>query len=309
MTTARNKAIWFMFEPLVISKDTWNKLTPEQQKIFMEVGASLEPFAKEAAQADDKELAVVFQKAGAKVVDMDEAAFLKWQAIAKDTAYKDFAEQRQERQAAARHGALGQVAVAAGIPGTRGGMPAPRRDRGCGRASCARFEWFNTVTGYLSGVVIVACSLVIVFEVVVRYVFKWATDWEIEMCVILLIIATFMSAAYTQLQARARDDRSARARAVQAGEPLCATWSGDMLSLVFCAFVAANAWHFFLEAWGDGRVSNSSWAPKLWIPYLFMAIGMTTLSLQQLVQIVESRRSPSRTSRRSWRRKNAQWTE
>ena len=32
----------------------------------------------------------MFQKAGAKVVDMDEAAFLKWQAIAKDTAYKDF---------------------------------------------------------------------------------------------------------------------------------------------------------------------------------------------------------------------------
>ena len=90
VTTARNKAIWFMFEPLVISKDTWSKLTPDQQKIMMEVGASLEPFAKEAAMADDKELAAVFQKAGAKVVDMDEAAFLKWQAIARDTAYKDF---------------------------------------------------------------------------------------------------------------------------------------------------------------------------------------------------------------------------
>ena len=91
VTTARNKAIWFMLEPLVISKDTWSKLTPEQQKIMTEVGASLEPFAKEAAQADDKEMANVFAKAGARVVDMDEAAFLKWQAIARDTAYKDFA--------------------------------------------------------------------------------------------------------------------------------------------------------------------------------------------------------------------------
>jgi TRAP-type C4-dicarboxylate transport system substrate-binding protein len=91
VTTARNKAIWFMLEPLVISKDAWSKLTPDQQKIMMEVGASLEAFAKESAQADDKELANVFTKAGAKVVDMDEAAFLKWQAIAKDTAYKDFA--------------------------------------------------------------------------------------------------------------------------------------------------------------------------------------------------------------------------
>ncbi len=92
VTTARNKAIWFMLEPLVISKDTWSKLTPEQQKIMQEVGASLEPFAKESAMSDDKELADVFTKAGAKVVDMDEASFLKWQAIAKDTAYKNFAE-------------------------------------------------------------------------------------------------------------------------------------------------------------------------------------------------------------------------
>ena len=74
---------------LVLARN-WSKLTPEQQKIMMEVGASLEQFAKDAAQADDKELANVFGKAGAKVVDMDEAAFLKWQAIAKDTAYKDF---------------------------------------------------------------------------------------------------------------------------------------------------------------------------------------------------------------------------
>lgn len=91
VTTARNKAIWFMLEPLVISKETWSKLTPEQQKVMVEVGASLEQYAKEAAMADDKELANVFAKAGAKVVDMDEASFLKWQSIAKETAYKDFA--------------------------------------------------------------------------------------------------------------------------------------------------------------------------------------------------------------------------
>ena len=58
---------------------------------MMEVGASLEPFAKEGGDGRRQGAGRRVPKAGAKVVDMDEAAFLKWQAIARDTAYKDFA--------------------------------------------------------------------------------------------------------------------------------------------------------------------------------------------------------------------------
>lgn len=92
VTTARDKSFWFMFEPLLISKATWDSLTPAQQKIVMEVGASLEPFAVAGAKADDQRLAEVYAQAGVKVVDMDQAAFDKWVAIARETAYKSFAK-------------------------------------------------------------------------------------------------------------------------------------------------------------------------------------------------------------------------
>ena len=91
VTTARDKSFWFMFEPLLISNTAWNSLTPKQQKVVMEVGASLEPFAMESAKKDDQRLAEVYAKSGAKVVDMDQAAFDKWLAIAKETSYKNFA--------------------------------------------------------------------------------------------------------------------------------------------------------------------------------------------------------------------------
>jgi len=198
--------------------------------------------------------------------------------------------------------------VAAGIPVRGGGMPVTAPRPGAWSRFVRGVEWFNTATGYASGIVIVLTSLVIVFEVIVRYVFKWATDWEIEMAVILLIVATFMSAAYTQLQ-RGHVSIEVLEHLLSPRLNRLRFLVGDVLSLLFCAFVASNAWYFFHEAWADGRVSNSAWAPKLWIPYLFMAIGMTMLALQQLIQIVESRRSHSAEHEAQLEVQNAPWTE
>ena len=92
VTTGRNKTFWFMLEPLVISKAAFDGLTPDQQKIVMEVGASLEKYGMEESKKDDQRLAEIYTKAGAKVADMDDATFQKWRKLAQDTAYKDFEE-------------------------------------------------------------------------------------------------------------------------------------------------------------------------------------------------------------------------
>ena len=105
LTSGRNKAYWFMFEPLMMSKDVFAKLPKAQQDMIMAAGAEQEKFATDAAKADDKIAADIYAKAGAKVFDLDDATVKKWQAIARDTAWKDYAD-RSESCAALMKAAL-----------------------------------------------------------------------------------------------------------------------------------------------------------------------------------------------------------
>jgi len=98
VTTARDKTFWFMFEPLLMAKSTYDSLTPEQQKIVTEVGASLDAFAVKSAKEDDQRVADVYAKAGVTVHDMDEAMFAKWRKIAKASAWKEYAEKVKDGQ-------------------------------------------------------------------------------------------------------------------------------------------------------------------------------------------------------------------
>jgi len=94
LTSGRGKSYWFMFEPLMMSKQVFDKLPKPQQDAIMTVGAELEKFAVDSAKADDIAVADVYTKAGAKVADLDDATLAKWQTIAKPV-WKDFADKNE----------------------------------------------------------------------------------------------------------------------------------------------------------------------------------------------------------------------
>jgi TRAP-type C4-dicarboxylate transport system substrate-binding protein len=91
LTTGRGKSYWFMLEPLVMSKKVFDALPKDQQEAIMTLGRELEEFGTKEAMADDQKVADVYAKKGAKVADLDEATVEKWRAIARDTAWKDYA--------------------------------------------------------------------------------------------------------------------------------------------------------------------------------------------------------------------------
>lgn len=81
---------WFMFEPLIIGTEQFERLTPEQQQILEEVGRELQEFAYEASEQDDVRVDEEFAAAGVNVTQMDDAAFQNWQAVS-EPVWEDFA--------------------------------------------------------------------------------------------------------------------------------------------------------------------------------------------------------------------------
>jgi len=96
LVTGRGKAYWFMLEPLCMSKASFDRLPKDMQSIVMSVGAEMEQFGVQAAKQDDQLVAAAYAKTGAKTHDLSVETVARWQAIARDTAWKDYAA-RNER--------------------------------------------------------------------------------------------------------------------------------------------------------------------------------------------------------------------
>lgn len=135
----------------------------------------------------------------------------------------------------------------------------------------------------LAAIAVIVAALVLTYSVVIRYLSPRPTDWQDELSVFLLIGVTFLSAAWVHTE-RGHIGIEVMHSLLPPGVDRLRQILVDLASAVFCAFFSWKSWTLFYEAWDEGHVSSSSWAPPLWIPYLAMAAGMTLLTLQILVQ-------------------------
>src|SRR5882762_9174949 len=144
----------------------------------------------------------------------------------------------------------------------------------------------NRAIVLLSSIALVIASFVLTYSVASRYFLHLSTDWQDELSVFLIVGAMFMSAAAIQ----ARRGHVAIEAIVGLLPPRAnriRQWLVDVASLLFCSYFAWKSWTLLDEAWVENYHSGSTWGPPLWIPYSLMAVGMTLLSVQLLVQVAK----------------------
>ena len=143
--------------------------------------------------------------------------------------------------------------------------------------------WINKAMVFLGMLALLVASLVLTYSVVSRYVMQASTDWQDEAAVFCLVGATFLCAAFVQ-GLRGHVGIEAVATLLPDAVNRWRLVAVDLLCLAFCTFFSWKSWTLFHEAWVEQQTTSSSWAPPLSIPYGLMALGMSLLSLQLLVQ-------------------------
>jgi TRAP-type C4-dicarboxylate transport system substrate-binding protein len=92
LTAPGDNALWFMYEPVIASKRTLEKLAPAQRKALLDAARKAEAYFDAEIRKGDKKLIDTYRAAGVEVTEMSKADFESWLAVAKASAYKNFAE-------------------------------------------------------------------------------------------------------------------------------------------------------------------------------------------------------------------------
>lgn len=140
------------------------------------------------------------------------------------------------------------------------------------------------ITGWVAALCLVAAAFVVTEAVLVRKILGVSTIWQIEASVYMLIFVVFAGAPLAQKNEHHLNvdlviiHLSPRTREIVL----------IIVSIVSCFIAAILAWYAWPMWWetvvGDQH-SESLWGPPLWIPYFFLPLGMTLLSLQYIVYI------------------------
>jgi TRAP-type C4-dicarboxylate transport system substrate-binding protein len=92
LTAPGDNALWFMYQPLLMSKKSFEKLDKKQQDVIIAAGKKAQDYFEGKAEAINKEAVKAFEDHKVKVVTLSDADYLAWLEVAKKSSYTQFAK-------------------------------------------------------------------------------------------------------------------------------------------------------------------------------------------------------------------------
>jgi len=92
-TAPGENTLWFMYQPVLIAKRSWERLNPAQQAALRTASKNAEDYYHTEIQREDLAAEQVFRDAGVEVTHLTAEQAAAWRAIAEKTSYAVFAEE------------------------------------------------------------------------------------------------------------------------------------------------------------------------------------------------------------------------
>jgi TRAP-type C4-dicarboxylate transport system substrate-binding protein len=93
ITAPGDNALWFMYEPVLMSKRSFNRLTKEQQDALLKAGKKSEEYFSKESKKLDEDMIATFKKNNVEVVTLTPQEYDAWVKIAQESSYKTFASE------------------------------------------------------------------------------------------------------------------------------------------------------------------------------------------------------------------------
>ena len=93
LTAPGDHALWFMYEPVLMSKKSFNRLNKKQQEVLLAAGKKSQQFFAGKAKGLDDEMVKVFKDHNVEVVTLTPQEYEAWLKVAEKSSYTEFAKE------------------------------------------------------------------------------------------------------------------------------------------------------------------------------------------------------------------------
>jgi TRAP-type C4-dicarboxylate transport system substrate-binding protein len=92
LTAPGNNALWFMYEPVLMSKKSFDRLNKKQQDAVVAAGKKAQAYYEGKADAVNEDAVKAFEDHHVKVVTLSDTDYQQWLEVAKKSSYAGFAK-------------------------------------------------------------------------------------------------------------------------------------------------------------------------------------------------------------------------
>jgi TRAP-type C4-dicarboxylate transport system substrate-binding protein len=93
LTAPGNNALWFMYEPVLMSKKNFQKLTKQQQEVLIKAGKKAQEYYEKKAEQVNEEALKAFHDHNVQIVTLTDDEYKAWIELAKKSSYATFAKE------------------------------------------------------------------------------------------------------------------------------------------------------------------------------------------------------------------------